>query len=72
MAGLLREQVQLYTAQSEQHRLELAVAGERLPVRGDANRLAQVVGTCSRTRSSTRPTAGASRSSPSSTTAPSV
>jgi signal transduction histidine kinase len=44
MAGLLREQVQLFTAQSERHRLELAVAGEQLAVRGDANRLAQVVG----------------------------
>jgi signal transduction histidine kinase len=44
MAGLLREQVQLFTAQSERHRLELAVADDDIAVRGDANRLAQVVG----------------------------
>jgi signal transduction histidine kinase len=44
MAVLLEEQVQLFEAQSELHRLELAVNGEPLDVRGDPNRLAQVVG----------------------------
>ena len=43
MVELLREQVQLFEAQSEMHHLELD-APEALPVRGDANRLAQVVG----------------------------
>jgi signal transduction histidine kinase len=43
MAALLHEQVQLFEAQSEQHRLELN-ASPPLAVRGDANRLAQVVG----------------------------
>jgi len=43
MVELLQEQVQLFEAQSEMHRLELE-APEALPVRGDANRLAQVVG----------------------------
>jgi signal transduction histidine kinase len=44
MAALLREQAELYSAESDRHRLELRVAEARLPVRGDANRLAQVVG----------------------------
>jgi signal transduction histidine kinase len=44
MAALLEEQVQLFEAQSELHRLELAVNGPPLDVRGDPNRLAQVVG----------------------------
>jgi signal transduction histidine kinase len=43
MVELLREQVQLFEAQSELHKLELA-ASEPLAVRGDPNRLAQVVG----------------------------
>ena len=43
MASLLREQVQLFTAQSQNHRLELELAREPLAVRGDSNRLAQVV-----------------------------
>lgn len=43
MASLLREQVQLFTAQSPVHRLELELAREPLAVRGDSNRLAQVV-----------------------------
>jgi signal transduction histidine kinase len=41
--GLLEEQAQLYAAQSPKHRLEVE-AEERLYVRGDANRLAQVIG----------------------------
>jgi signal transduction histidine kinase len=44
MAALLAEQVQLFEAQSEAHRLELRLAEAPLPVRGDSNRLAQVVG----------------------------
>ena len=43
LARLLEEQAQLFSAQSPSHRLEVEV--ERpLPVRGDPNRLAQVVG----------------------------
>jgi signal transduction histidine kinase len=41
---LLREQANLYSASSDQHRLELRVPGQPLPVRGDPDRLAQVVG----------------------------
>ena len=44
MAGLLEEQVQLFEAQSELHRLTLDVEDLPLDVRGDPNRLAQVVG----------------------------
>jgi signal transduction histidine kinase len=44
LAALLHEQAQLYSAQSPKHRLELALEERPLPVRGDANRLAQVVG----------------------------
>jgi signal transduction histidine kinase len=44
MAALLAEQVQLFEAQSEAHRLELRVTETPLAVRGDSNRLAQVVG----------------------------
>ena len=44
MAALLREQAQLYAAESDRHRLELKLAERHLPVRGDADRLAQVVG----------------------------
>jgi signal transduction histidine kinase len=43
MVALLREQVELFEAQSELHRLELE-AREPLAVHGDPNRLAQVVG----------------------------
>jgi signal transduction histidine kinase len=43
MVALLQEQVQLFEAQSELHTLELEAA-EPLAVRGDPNRLAQVVG----------------------------
>jgi len=44
MAALLAEQVQLFEAQSEAHRLELRLTETPLAVRGDSNRLAQVVG----------------------------
>jgi signal transduction histidine kinase len=44
VASVLREQAQLYSAESDRHRLELQLAEEHLPVRGDPNRLAQVVG----------------------------
>ena len=44
LAALLDEQAQLYAAQSPKHRLEVALQERPLPVRGDANRLAQVVG----------------------------
>jgi signal transduction histidine kinase len=43
MVALLREQVELFEAQSELHRLELEAPGP-LAVHGDPNRLAQVVG----------------------------
>jgi signal transduction histidine kinase len=43
VAELLREQVGLFTGQSNKHRLELVAPGELLLVAGDANRLAQVV-----------------------------
>ena len=44
MAALLAEQVQLFEAQSEAHRLELRLTETPLAVHGDSNRLAQVVG----------------------------
>ncbi|MCP9485692.1 MAG: ATP-binding protein [Gaiellaceae bacterium MAG52_C11] len=44
MATLLDEQAQLYRAQSPKHRLLLNLPRGPLPVRGDPNRLAQVVG----------------------------
>jgi signal transduction histidine kinase len=44
LASLLDEQAQLYAAQSPKHRLEVALADRPLQVRGDPNRLAQVVG----------------------------
>jgi signal transduction histidine kinase len=44
MTTLLREQVQLFEAESEQHHLELQAPDDGLEVRGDAGRLAQVVG----------------------------
>ncbi len=44
MAALLSEQVELYRAESPRHRLRLDLQERPLPVRGDANRLAQVVG----------------------------
>jgi signal transduction histidine kinase len=44
VAAVLREQAQLYSAESDRHRLELRLAEQRLRVRGDPDRLAQVVG----------------------------
>ena len=44
LARLLDEQAQLYAAQSPKHRLEVALEERPLTVRGDPNRLAQVVG----------------------------
>ena len=44
LAHLLDEQAQLYAAQSPKHRLEVELAERPLTVRGDPNRLAQVVG----------------------------
>ena len=44
LAELLDEQAQLYAAQSPKHRLEVELAERPLTVRGDPNRLAQVVG----------------------------
>jgi signal transduction histidine kinase len=41
---LLSTQVTLYSAQSDTHVLKITSAGERLTVRGDRDRLAQVVG----------------------------
>jgi len=44
LASLLDEQAQLYSAQSSKHRVEVALEQRPLTVRGDPNRLAQVVG----------------------------
>jgi signal transduction histidine kinase len=44
MRAVLQDQVQLYEAESEGHHLELQAPEDSLPVRGDAARLAQVVG----------------------------
>ncbi len=44
LASLLDEQAQLYAAQSPKHRVEVELEERPLPVRGDRNRLAQVVG----------------------------
>jgi signal transduction histidine kinase len=44
VAGLLREQAELFTGQSERHRVDVAVPPGPLAVRGDRDRLAQVVG----------------------------
>jgi len=44
LAGLLQEQAQLYEEESPLHHLELTLADRPLFVRGDRNRLAQVVG----------------------------
>ena len=57
---LLDEQAQLYAAQSPKHRLEVELAERPLTVRGDPGRWRKLSGTCSRTRSSTRPTAAPS------------
>jgi signal transduction histidine kinase len=44
LKALLAAQVTLYSAQSEAHSLRFQAAGERLVVRGDRDRLAQVIG----------------------------
>jgi signal transduction histidine kinase len=44
LRALVREQVQLFTGQSDKHTLDVALPPQPLPVRGDPNRLAQVVG----------------------------
>jgi signal transduction histidine kinase len=44
VASLLREQVQLYDAQSDRHILDLRLPTQPLEVEGDPNRIAQVVG----------------------------
>jgi signal transduction histidine kinase len=44
MRALLREEAELYRAQSGKHRLELALPADPLRVRGDADRLRQVIG----------------------------
>jgi signal transduction histidine kinase len=44
MTTLLQEQVQLFEAESEEHRLELQAPEDSLAVHGDSGRLAQVVG----------------------------
>ena len=44
LGGLLQEQAQLYEEESQLHHLELTLADRPLYVRGDRNRLAQVVG----------------------------
>lgn len=44
LASLLDEQAQLYGGQSSKHRVEVELEERPLPVRGDRNRLAQVVG----------------------------
>jgi signal transduction histidine kinase len=44
LAALVSEQAQLYGAESEVHGIDVTLAERPLPVRGDRNRLAQVVG----------------------------
>jgi signal transduction histidine kinase len=44
VAGLLREQAELFAGQSARHRVDVAVPPGPLAVRGDRDRLAQVVG----------------------------
>jgi signal transduction histidine kinase len=44
IASVLREQAQLFSAESDRHTLELRLGDQQLPVRGDPDRLAQVVG----------------------------
>ena len=44
LGSLLREQAELFHGQSEQHRLTVELPSEPLAVRGDRDRLAQVVG----------------------------
>ncbi len=44
VAGLLREQAELFAGQSDRHRVDVALPRGPLAVRGDRDRLAQVVG----------------------------
>jgi signal transduction histidine kinase len=44
MGSLLRDEAQLYRGQSTAHRVELDLPQDPLPVRGDPNRLRQVIG----------------------------
>jgi signal transduction histidine kinase len=44
VAGLLREQAELFAGQSERHRVNVALPSEPLAVQGDRDRLAQVIG----------------------------
>jgi signal transduction histidine kinase len=44
LGPLLEEQAQLYRAESPQHEIDVSLADGELPVRGDRNRLAQVIG----------------------------
>jgi len=44
ISSLLRDEAQLYSAQSSKHRLELELPEEPLHVRGDPDRLRQVIG----------------------------
>jgi signal transduction histidine kinase len=44
VAGLLREQAELFAGQSDRHRVNVALPPGPLAVRGDRDRLAQVVG----------------------------
>jgi signal transduction histidine kinase len=44
VAGLLREQAELFAGQSERHRVDVALPNGPLAVRGDRDRLAQVLG----------------------------
>jgi len=44
VAGLLREQAELFGGQSERHRVSVALPSEPLAVQGDRDRLAQVIG----------------------------
>jgi signal transduction histidine kinase len=44
MGTLVGEQVQLFAGQSKKHKLDVVLPPRPLPVRGDPNRLAQVVG----------------------------
>lgn len=44
MAAVVSDQVRLFEGQSEKHRLDLEVPERPLPVHGDPNRLAQVIG----------------------------
>ena len=57
MTRVLHEQTELYTAQSRQHHLDLRSRSRASPSTATRDGLARSWATCSRTRSSTRPTA---------------